>query len=470
MKLIRRILIWATLAAVGMLLVLSVVGAFIGTQRARTLFNSVPLVVFWSLLVALLLVGLAAFRTLLRSPGLLAMHLACLLILGGAMYGSKDGHAVAAKLLGTRKIPSGYMQIYEGRKDNVVRDGNGNELGTLPFSIGLRDFWIEYYQETGPWLLGIDAPPAGDGHNRRRRVIPWAVGEEHDVPFTDVRLKVLQYIPRARPVYDKDAEPILEITTPDGKKTRMSVEVGKKVPLPSQDGTLRVVQVFSHLLVKDGKATDMPGSHANPALKIELETPDGQKAFRYAFAGPISMHGGGRDEMQLRYVPAGVIEVEKDPRSSLPAMELLVTYKDKKLRKWLMGKDPERPVELSLEPLLGPVLYTDFNGDIHPGPRLKMAAKQGAIRDYKSRLVVVEEGVILTETEKDIEVNDPLHYAGYHFYQHSYDSHDGKYTVLSVRSDSGLLAVYVGFVLLCVGAAWRLWVRPIWRHFRRPQQ
>jgi len=459
---------WATLAAVGMLIVLSVVGAFIGTQRARALFNSIPLAVFWSLLVALLLVGLAAFRTLLRSPGLLALHLACLLILGGAMYGSNDGHAVAAKLLGTRKIPFGYMIIFEGYADNIVRDANGNELGTLPFSIGLRDFWIEYYEEAGPWLLGIDAPPAGDGHNRRRRVIPWAVGEENDVPFTDVRVKVLQYIPRARPVCDKDAKPILEITTPDGQKTRVPVQVGKKMPLPSQDGTLRVVRVFSHLLVKDGKATDMPGSQASPALKIELETPDGQKSYRYAFAGRISMHGDGRDGMQLRYCLPEVVAARPDPDSRLPAMELLVTRKDKKLRKWLVGKEPDRPVELSLEPLLGAVVYTDAHGHKHAGPRLVMTARRGAIRDFKSKLVVLEEGRIVTE--KDIEVNDPLHYAGYHFYQHSYDDRAGRFTVLSVRSDSGLLAVYVGFVLLCSGAVWRLWVRPVWRHFRRPQQ
>jgi hypothetical protein len=78
------------------------------------------------------------------------------------------------------------------------------------------------------------------------------------------------------------------------------------------------------------------------------------------------------------------------------------------------------------------------------------------IRDYFSDVVVIEEGKeILSKT---IEVNHPLHYGGYHFYQHSYDSEAGKYTILSVTSDSGLYLVYSGYWMLCIGVIWQLWL------------
>ena len=58
---------------------------------------------------------------------------------------------------------------------------------------------------------------------------------------------------------------------------------------------------------------------------------------------------------------------------------------------------------------------------------------------------------------KVIQVNDPLHWGGYHFYQADYDKQAGRYTVLSVTSDSGLLAVWAGFVLLVAATFWRFW-------------
>ena len=89
---------------------------------------------------------------------------------------------------------------------------------------------------------------------------------------------------------------------------------------------------------------------------------------------------------------------------------------------------------------------------------LYLVEPTGQIRDYKSELVVLEEGQ--EWAHKTIEVNDPLYYGGYHFYQHSYDSQGGRYTVLSVQSDSGLWAAAVGFFLLGAGVMWLFWVQP----------
>ena len=80
------------------------------------------------------------------------------------------------------------------------------------------------------------------------------------------------------------------------------------------------------------------------------------------------------------------------------------------------------------------------------------------VSDYISELQIVEDGKVVTA--KDIEVNHPLHYGGYHFYQSSYGQDRlGEYTVLSVVSDSGLNAVYAGYAMLIAGVVWHFWGR-----------
>ncbi len=79
------------------------------------------------------------------------------------------------------------------------------------------------------------------------------------------------------------------------------------------------------------------------------------------------------------------------------------------------------------------------------------------ISDYKSALAVVEDGEVVLR--KTIEVNDPLHYGGYDFYQTGYDQQRGHYTVLSVTSDSGLVPVFIGYFFLCLGVIWQCWLR-----------
>ncbi len=84
---------------------------------------------------------------------------------------------------------------------------------------------------------------------------------------------------------------------------------------------------------------------------------------------------------------------------------------------------------------------------------------QRIISDYISELQIIENNKVVAE--KDIEVNHPLHYGGYHFYQHSYDAEAGQYTVLAVTSDTSLALVYAGYLMLCIGVFWQLWLRRI---------
>ncbi|MHC4530378.1 MAG: cytochrome c biogenesis protein ResB [Planctomycetota bacterium] len=338
---------WLALLAIGLLTIFSVFGAFCGAQKAKLFFNSIPLGVYWYALALLLLAGLVEFPRLIRKPGLFMIHAGCLLVLAGGMWGSEAGHRLSNRLFSAQKIPKGYMLISEGNTENrVTQEDFRQQLGELPFSIKLIDFRLEYY------------PP------------------------------------------DEDSVPRLYIKTEEGQFLQLVARAGEEISLDQPGRKLKVLKTFKNfkIHIEDGKRiiTDEEGTEENPAVKVELELPDGNTYTRYVFENFADFnHDQDSDGLQLRY----------------------------------LSKEPQM------------------------------------ISDYFSDLLVIDHG---KETiSKTIEVNHPLYYKGYHFYQHSYDSKAGQYTILSVTSDSGLYAVYVGYWLLCLGVLWQFWFRHIAGYIKR---
>ena len=80
------------------------------------------------------------------------------------------------------------------------------------------------------------------------------------------------------------------------------------------------------------------------------------------------------------------------------------------------------------------------------------------ISDYKSKVTVFEEGEMVTS--KIIEVNHPLTYKGYTFYQADYDKEEGRYTVLQVVKDPGVWLVMFGFACLLLGVIQKFYIQP----------
>jgi hypothetical protein len=107
-------------------------------------------------------------------------------------------------------------------------------------------------------------------------------------------------------------------------------------------------------------------------------------------------------------------------------------------------------------------VFEQFGGHSNPQDDFVLSYS-GVVRDYTSDLAVIQNNQIVTG--KIIEVNHPLHYGGYYFYQQSYDTQDGIYSILEVVSDSGLSIVYAGYLMLCTGAFWHFWLRHL---LRRP--
>lgn len=78
------------------------------------------------------------------------------------------------------------------------------------------------------------------------------------------------------------------------------------------------------------------------------------------------------------------------------------------------------------------------------------------VKDYKSTLQVIDQGELIRETT--IEVNKPLYYGGYHFYQSTfaYDS-SGPVSGISVSSARGVWVVFCGYGMIFIGLVLQFW-------------
>ena len=191
MKRLQRSLLYAALAATGALSVLCVVGAFLGAQGARALFNSAPMAALWIVCALLLAGGVICAPRFLRWPDLLALHVGPLLILLGSLWSSDAGHRLATRITGVPKISRGYLILWRGEASDIVIDRTGRVLGTLPFAVGLDDFRIERYPAGDePWALAVQT---GGDPGRPSVLVEWREGAEAPVPGADLRLRVLSY-------------------------------------------------------------------------------------------------------------------------------------------------------------------------------------------------------------------------------------------------------------------------------------
>ena len=244
MSRLKRSMLWGALTGVVLLAVLSVYGAFVGAKRAQAFFNSLPLTVYWFASVALLAAGIVLFRRLLRIPSLLLMHTGCILVLLGAMWGSKPGHALQSRLLGIDKIPEGQMGMYERMQENLVQMSDADKNRELPFFVRLKDFRIDYY-EPGTLFLGIR----------------------------------------------------------DGRNWRMPARQGQSLSLGEGLGTVSIRQVFRNFKmdIAEGKpvAYDMPGG-SNPAVEIVVEKPGSPPGRRYVFEQQFG-HADPNDPLFISY-------------------------------------------------------------------------------------------------------------------------------------------------------------------------
>jgi len=487
---VRRVILWLGLAVIAALIVLSIYGAGIGAESAKELFNSPPLIAFWCVLALLLAGGFVAFPRLVTSPASLLMHLAPLFILAGAMWGSDMAHEVrrsvgqalmpaAARMLGpakagqvlngwlgAAKVPTGYITLHEGEEDNRILDRQTQQpIAELPFKVRLNKFSIDYYPlRDERWRLAVGLPvfdAEGNLVDERQEPITWVPEREIQVPGTPVRLRVLQYLPHAAPVFEKGTAPYVEITTADGKTVTLAGEVGKEVELREPPLKIRVEKVFVNLRVQGAGAerqiTDQPGEGSNPAVAVTLTQPDGATRTRYLMA-LMPMHGQAGEGVTMGLVLPQPTSARTDPKSTVPAMEVQLIAGGHSHRVWIRPNEGDRYASITLAPLVAATTEAAQRGL----PALYLVAPRPDVKEYRSDVEVLQD--YRRAAHKVVRVNHPLHYGGYHFYQHSYGDQGGPYSVFSVVSDSGLWPVWMGFAMLFAAAVWRMWLAPGWKY------
>ncbi len=240
----KRAVLWAALAAIVLLVLLSIYGAFLGAERAQAFFNTLPLAVYWFAMIVLLSAGIVAFRRLLQIPSLLLLHAGCILVLLGALWGSNGGHAIARRLLGIDKVPQGQMGILEQTQENRVRLTDSNSTRDLPFFVRLKDFRMDYYQP-GDLLI----------HSRT------------------------------------------------GESWRLPAETGQTLSLGENLGTVSIRRTFENFRIdlqgSEPVAYDEPGG-SNPALEVTVERPGTAPGKRYVFER-MPGHGNPNDPLQMSY-------------------------------------------------------------------------------------------------------------------------------------------------------------------------
>lgn len=128
-------------------IIFSVYGAFAGARGAQRFFNSVPMTIFWGFLLCVLIAGFFVYTSMQKRFALMLIHLGCVFVLAGGMYGSEKGHALTNRLFEKQVFTEGTMTLHQGQSSDRVILGEGEDTVELPFSIQLKEAYIEYYDE-----------------------------------------------------------------------------------------------------------------------------------------------------------------------------------------------------------------------------------------------------------------------------------------------------------------------------------
>jgi len=201
---------WLGVAMLAALVALSVVGAFLGAQRASEVFNSVPMAAYWVVLACLLVAAGVAMRQVRSKPFLLLMHLGGVLIIASAMYGSDAGHRLTERLGAPHKARRVSVMLREGQQSSTLEVQGGKSQ--LPFAVRLDRFVIDYHARTGlPWKLLMLGADQAD----QPITVEWRLGKPIEAPQLGLTVEAIQYLPHAAVATDGQAAAAPKPDSPD---------------------------------------------------------------------------------------------------------------------------------------------------------------------------------------------------------------------------------------------------------------
>ncbi|MDD4888445.1 MAG: cytochrome c biogenesis protein ResB [Phycisphaerae bacterium] len=455
---VRRVGLWIGLILIALFIVFAIAGARMsagprGTDPSVEFFNSPPLAAFWIVLTLGLLASPIVFPGM-RRLGPLCIHLGPALVIIGSLLGSKAIYRLHAGATAAKDPRSKEMRLYEGQPTAMVRDDAG-AASNLPFAIRLNRFWMDYYKPTAKWPLHITLrmpSPGSPQAEERESDVHWKIGQAISLDqFGSV--EVLEYLPHAT------ASAALEIRPSKGLPVRLEAAAGSETTLADPAATVRIRRAFSRLQVTSRPATqredrvlDAGGPPVNPALEVELAFAGKAPEIRYAFPEAGEPDGAG---LSMRYVPA-----QPDESSPQPAVRVAVHLQE---RSWMFWILPPARADDSVCRDTWPAWPEDAPFQFV----LSRSDDFGNIKSYNADVSVLVAG---QEVERQVvEVNRPLHYGGYHFYQVDWDRRRDDVTIFEVRADTGVGWVFAGYAVGMFGLLWKFWIAPAarWGRGRR---
>ncbi len=290
---------------------------------------------------------------------------------------------------------------------------------------------------------------------------------------------------------------LLSIRFPNGNHRLLSVKEGKSYPF-SDNTVLRIGRFFPSFSIDDKtkKIISAGSVPDNPALELLFENrKTGEKTSQWVFANfPDFTHGKklpGNATIRFTFVPTlkdkpiyivsskGEYEMTTDGQkfkkgklenNRLNIGSLTFEFSDflphaQKIREEFNRSDkPNNPVirvqwishGKKETYMLG---ATDKTATFLENGRvaLLLRNKDNSPKAYRSYLSVLKDGKVVLK--KKVEVNSPLVYGGYYFYQSNYDPKDPTYSGISVVRDPGVYIVFFGFFMLTIGGILRFYFK-----------
>ena len=345
------------------------------------------------------------------------------------------------------------------------------------------------------------------GGPRQRRVLT----EDFEIEYA--RCRTREQLDRL--LAEKD---IPTTTTPDSiaatwdqtGATTWPLRLGVEQPLAGTSLTVTVVRFVPHWMMdlQTKQIVSATAERKNPAIQVQVKQ-GAASELRWLFARNPAFHGQTKilgTALDLRFVEADLRRpnIVRLLASTDPKDRFVQRYRDGhlvetapaepgrslfssegfevRLARWLESAAIENRAEDDPEQFLARLRLRSRatgqaeeielpSGEVQTrGPLRFLLQREYPIDQFISRVGVVEDGrTVLTKT---VQMNDPLKYRGYTFYQSSYDAEAGaasRYTVLSVSRDPGVGFIYIGFGMLTVGLVVVFYVNP-WLFRRRKEE
>lgn len=285
--------------------------------------------------------------------------------------------------------------------------------------------------------------------------IPIEVGKIFEIKGTEYKVEIkefaLDYMNRIKPLKEqalKNPAVMVDISGPQGVDSRWSFskypDYWDKAHQTKYKDIRLTCNVPDDFTLSSNKIRIV--QHQDNAQVIAyIEDDKVIKIVNWEVGEKCEIEGSGYQLKIAKYFPSYSVQnevIKKSDTINNPAVRVEITGPRGKVDDWILGQTQAK-------------WYPDNNFAL-------LYEKFGMeIKDFKSKLRIIDNGN--TVLSKTIEVNDPLKYGGYVFYQSSYDPEGEKYSGLQVTKNPGIVVVYSGFIILCVGVVFIFYVKPFLR-------